>query len=87
MIEVPDFGPVVLKFGASWCTSCKQLSKTIENKEYEIPILEIDVDKNVDMAKVYNIRSLPTMVLLVDGQEVKKTVGFNPKTLDEFFVI
>jgi thioredoxin 1 len=53
------------------------LSKTIETIKEEIPfeIEEVDADNNPDMAKKYNIRGLPTMVI-VDGEtEVKRHVG------------
>jgi thioredoxin-like negative regulator of GroEL len=53
------------------------LSKTIESIKEEIPfeVEEIDADNNAEMAKQYNIRGLPTMVI-VDGEiEVKRHVG------------
>jgi thioredoxin-like negative regulator of GroEL len=53
------------------------LSKTIETIKDEIPfeIEEIDADTNIDMAQKYNIRGLPTMVI-VDGEtEVKRHIG------------
>ena len=67
----------ILKFYADWCGPCKMLSKTIETIKDEIPfeIEEIDADTNIDMAQKYNIRGLPTMVM-VDGEtEVKRHIG------------
>jgi len=67
----------ILKFYADWCGPCKMLSKTIESIKEEIPfeVEEIDADNNAEMAKKYNIRGLPTMVI-VDGEiEVKRHVG------------
>jgi thioredoxin 1 len=67
----------ILKFYADWCGPCKMLSKTIESIKEEIPfeVEEIDADHNAEMAKKYNIRGLPTMVI-VDGEiEVKRHVG------------
>jgi thioredoxin 1 len=67
----------ILKFYADWCGPCKMLSKTIESIKEEIPfeVEEIDADNNAEMAKQYNIRGLPTMVI-VDGEiEVKRHVG------------
>jgi thioredoxin len=67
----------ILKFYADWCGPCKMLSKIIETIKEEIPfeIEEIDVDNNSIMATKYNIRALPTMVI-VDGEtEVKRHIG------------
>ena len=67
----------ILKFYADWCGPCKMLSKTIETIKEEIPfeIEEIDADNNTIMATKYNIRALPTMVI-VDGEtEVKRHTG------------
>jgi thioredoxin 1 len=66
----------VLKFYADWCGPCKMLSKTLENlKDNDIPIKEIDIDEQTDLAVQYNVRSVPTMVLLENGSEVKRVVG------------
>ena len=50
----------VLKFYADWCVPCKSLSKIIEQHYTgDIPIENIDIDQNNDMAREYNIRSVP----------------------------
>ena len=66
----------LLKFSASWCQPCKSLAgnfKYVDMKDVELK--EVDIDENLDMAKQYGVRGVPTMVLLEDGVEVKRTSG------------
>lgn len=84
MDDIPNFGPVIIKFGATWCASCKNLTKVLEKKDVDFPVIEIDVDQEVNVAKTMNIRSLPTMAFLMDGVEIKRYVGYKAETIDEF---
>ena len=69
----------VLKFYADWCGPCKMLSSTLQKVEgNDIPIREVDIDTEFDVAAKYNIRSVPTMVMLEDGAEVKRDSGSIP---------
>ena len=67
----------VLKFYADWCVPCKSLSKIIEQHYTgDIPIENIDIDQNNDMAREYNIRSVPVCVLVDgEGQEIRRQSG------------
>ena len=65
----------VLKFSASWCGPCQALSMTLKNVESDIAIKEIDIDEELDLAAQYGIRSVPTMVMLEDGKEIKRVSG------------
>ena len=80
----------ILKFYATWCGPCKSLSAVIESIKDEIPyeIEEIDSDENMDMARKYNIRSLPTMVIIDGDTEVKRQMGMmNAQQLKEFMAV
>lgn len=68
----------VLKFEASWCQPCKQLSRVIESAKDKLPLIEaIDIDTSAELAKQYSIRGVPTLVLVDDqGTEIKRKSGF-----------
>jgi thioredoxin 1 len=67
------------RFTASWCQPCKTLAKTLEKIETTTPIVVYDIDENADMAKKYNIRGVPTLVMVEGDQEVKRLVGVKPE--------
>ena len=69
----------VLKFYADWCQPCKMLSKTLEDVETDVEFEDIDIDEQMDLAKQYGVRGVPTMVMLNDGVEVKRVSGYMTK--------
>jgi len=62
----------VLKFSASWCGPCRVLSNTLKDVE---GITQVDIDTNMETARKYGIRSVPTMVFLKDDKEVHRISG------------
>ena len=74
---------VVVDFWATWCGPCKMLAPTIEELavelEGEVVVAKLDVDQAQDIAMKYGVMSIPTMVLFKNGEEVRRTVGFQPK--------
>lgn len=69
----------LLKFSASWCNPCKQLSKTLQSipqEELPFDIQEIDIDKETGMTSMWNVRSIPTLVILdPTGEELRRSTG------------
>lgn len=78
--------PVLVEFGAQWCGPCKALSPILNQLAVEyaekIKIVNIDVDNNMQLAKDNNIRSVPTMMIFIDGIKTSdKMVGFMNKEM------
>ena len=66
----------LLKFSASWCQPCKALAGNMKYVDFgDVEVKEIDIDENFEEAQKFNIRGVPTLVLLEDDVEVKRTSG------------
>jgi thioredoxin 1 len=77
----------VLKFSADWCGPCQALSTTLKGMDdLDTVIKEIDIDDQLDLAAIYNIRSVPTLVVLQDGVEVRRKTGALNKTQIKEFI-
>lgn len=71
-------GLYAIKFWATWCGPCKVLNPTIErlDKEFEnIKFLSVDIDQVPSLAQKYKIKSLPTLLLIEDGEEANRIIG------------
>ena len=78
---------VVVDFYADWCGPCQMLAPVLEEleKETSIKIVKINVDEIPDLARLYRIMSIPTLMLFKDGKLVKKELGYMPiERLREF---
>ncbi|NBP03103.1 MAG: thioredoxin [Proteobacteria bacterium] len=74
---------IILKFTAAWCQPCKVLDKVLSVIDFKTPIQEIDLDKSKELANFFNIRGVPTMIMLENGKEIKRLSGFPGKPGDE----
>lgn len=69
---------VLVDFYADWCGPCKMLGLELE-KLKEIKILKVNVDKYQQLARKYNVMSIPCLVLFQNNEEIKRNVGFLPE--------
>jgi thioredoxin 1 len=72
-------GIVLVDFSAEWCGPCKMLAPILEQLANEmgesITVVKIDVDNAQNIAAQYDITSVPTLILFVDGIEKDRSVG------------
>lgn len=75
--------PVLVDFYADWCGPCKMMAPVIEqlSTEYQgkAKIGKLDVDQNGMTAQKYRVMSIPTMLIIKNGQVVDTVVGAVPK--------
>ena len=72
---------VIIDFFATWCGPCKMLGLVLEkiSDEIKFPILKVDVDECSNIAKRYEIYSVPTLILMKNGVEIKRICGYMDK--------
>lgn len=72
----------LIDFYADWCGPCKMLAPVIEELAAElsdVTVGKVNVDENPALAQKYGVMSIPTILVLKDGNEVQRSVGFAPK--------
>ena len=75
---------VLVDFFATWCGPCKMLGPVLEElageMEGQADFYKLDIDEAPDIANRFGVMSVPTLILFQDGQEIKRTLGFQPKS-------
>lgn len=81
--EIAEGGTILVDFFASWCPPCKALGPIVEEfaKENEnIKVLKINVDDEQKLAIENNVMNVPTLIVIKEGKEVKRSVGLIDKS-------
>lgn len=73
---------VLLDFWATWCGPCRMIAPILEEiaaEREDVKVCKIDVDEQGELAARFGIASIPTLIVMKNGQPVAKSVGAVPK--------
>ena len=86
--------PILVDFWAAWCAPCRTLSPVIAELasiwKGKVTVIKINTEEKPDIARHFNINSIPTIILFKNGKEVKRISGAMPlqqlqKVFEGFF--
>jgi thioredoxin 1 len=76
-------GPVLVDFWADWCGPCKMIAPTLDQIATELAgratIAKVNVDESGDLSNRFGVRSIPTLMVFVNGRVVDQMIGAQPK--------
>lgn len=74
--------PVLIDFYADWCGPCQMLAPVIDEIAEETPdikVCKINVDEEPELARQFRVLSIPTLVVMKDGEVANRATGVRPK--------
>lgn len=79
--ELTNKGIVVVDFWAPWCGPCRMVTPVLEELDNEMnaTFIKVNVDEQGEIAQKYGIMSIPTILVMKDGEVKESLIGFQPK--------
>lgn len=81
--ETTKDGVTLIDFWAEWCGPCKMIAPMIDELvtdfEGKAIIAKVNIDNEADLAARFNVSSIPTLLLVKNGEEAQRFVGITPK--------
>jgi thioredoxin 1 len=75
--------PVLVDFWAEWCGPCKMIASTLEeiSKDYagRLRVAKLNIDESPDLARRFDVMSIPTLILFKDGEPSLRIIGAKGK--------